>query len=93
MRVFPVSEKRFLLQLEHGEEVKAMLCEFAHEHHIGVGLFRALGAAERSELDFYHVPKQQHERIAVDEPTEVAALIWKFCPGPESRPSIVRQPR
>ena len=88
MRVFPVSDKRFLLQLEHGEEVKAMLREFAHEHHIGVGVFRGLGAAERSELDYYHLPEQRHERLAVDEPTEVAVLLGNLTRGEDSEPVV-----
>ncbi len=88
MRVFQVSDKRFLLQLQHGEEVKAVLRDFAHKHDIGAGVFRGLGAAERSEMDFYHLPEQRHERLAVDEPTEVAVLLGNLTRGEDNEPII-----
>jgi predicted DNA-binding protein with PD1-like motif len=85
MRVFRVSERRFLLQFEHGEEIKEKLRTFAHENEIGVGVLRGLGAAERCELDFYHLPEQRHESIDVNEATEVAGLVGNLTRGEDGR--------
>lgn len=75
MRVFQISERRFMLQLEHGEEVKEKLRGFAEDYEIGAGVFRGLGAAERGDLDFYGLPRKQHSGIIVEEATEVACLL------------------
>ncbi len=88
MRVFPVAEGRFLLQLQHGEELKEQLRGFADEHAIGAGVLRGLGAAERCELDFYHLPEQRHERLRVDEPTEVASLVGNLTRGEAGEPVV-----
>ena len=81
MRVFQISARRFLLQLEHGEEVKDKLRGFADEHNVGAGVMRGLGAADSGELDFYHLPGQQHEAFPVDEATEVASLVGNMTRG------------
>jgi len=88
MRVFQVSQRRFLLQLEHGEEVKDTLRGFADAHNIGAGVLRGLGAAERGELDFYHLPDQRHERFSVDEATEVSGLVGNLTRGEGGEPVV-----
>ena len=86
MRVFQVSERRFFLQFEHGEEIKEKLLAFADEHEIGAGVLRGLGAAERCELDFYHLPEKRHERLHVAEATEVAGMVGNLTRGEDGRP-------
>jgi predicted DNA-binding protein with PD1-like motif len=81
MRVFRVAERRFFLQLEHGEELKEQLRGFADDHVIGAAVLRGLGAAERCDLDFYHLREQRHERLSVEEPTEVASLVGNVTRG------------
>ncbi len=88
MRVFQVAERRFLLQLEHGEEIKEKLRELANEHKIGAGVLRGLGAADRGELDFYHLPEKRHEGLAVEEATEVAGLVGNLTRGEDGQPII-----
>jgi predicted DNA-binding protein with PD1-like motif len=86
MRVFRLSERRFFLQFEHGEEIKDKLRAFADEHAIGVGVLRGLGAADRCVLDFYHLPEQRHESLCVEEATEVAGLVGNVTRGHDGRP-------
>ena len=81
MRVFQISDRRFWLQLEHGEEVKEKLRIFADERKIGAGVLRGLGAAERCTLDFYHLAEQRHEALSLEEPTEVAGLVGNLTRG------------
>jgi predicted DNA-binding protein with PD1-like motif len=85
MRVFRVSERRFFLQFEHGEEIKEKLRAFANEHEIGAGVLSGVGAAERCELDFYHLPEQRHESIEVNEAAEVAGLVGNLTRGEDGR--------
>lgn len=88
MRVFRIEERRFLLQLERGDEVKEKLRELADEHGIGAAVVRGLGAADRGELDFYHLAETRHESLAVDEPTEVASLQGNLSRGEDGRPVV-----
>ena len=81
MRVFQISQRRFLLQLEHGEEIKDKLRGFAEEHEAGAGVIRGLGAADSAELDFYHLPDKRHESIRVDDATEVSSLLGNLTRG------------
>jgi hypothetical protein len=88
MRTFQISERRFLLQAEHGEEIKGNLREFADQYKIGAGVMRGLGAAERGELDFYHLPDQRHESLRVDEATEVSSLVGNLTRGEDGEPIV-----
>lgn len=88
MRVFQVSDRRFFLQLEHGEEVKSTLRRFADEHKFGAGVMRGLGAAESAVLDFYHLSTQRHETFPVEEPTEVAGLVGNLTLGEQGKPVV-----
>lgn len=88
MRVFPVTQRRFFLRLEHGEEAKKMLCKFADEHEVGAGVIRGLGAAQRCELDFYHLSDKRYESFRVEEATEVIGLVGNLTRGEDGEPIV-----
>ncbi|MFQ5680287.1 MAG: PPC domain-containing DNA-binding protein [Gemmatimonadota bacterium] len=88
MRVFHVAARRFFLQFERGEEIKERLRAFAEERGIGAGSLRGLGAAERVELDFYHLSEKRHEAFSVEEGTEVASLLGNLTRGEDGRAVI-----
>lgn len=83
MYVFNVSERRYLLRLVRGEELRATLHEFAEERKIGCGVVRGLGAAEKAELTFYDLGRKEYVNTPVNEEVEIAGLVGNFSRGPE----------
>lgn len=88
MNVFDVSERRYLLRLVKGEELRATLHRFAEERKIGCGIIRGLGAAERAELSFYDPRKKEYVKTPVNEEVEIAGLVGNFSRGPEGEPVV-----
>ena len=98
MRVFRVSENRYVPQREHGEKLKERSRLVADEQGVGAGSLRGSGAAERVAPDFSHLAEsRQHEGFVVDEATEVANLVGSLSRGECGEPiphthAILRRP-
>ena len=57
MQTFKISDSRYLLKLERGEEAMDLLRRFAGAHEIGAGVLRGIGAALTAELAYYNMPE------------------------------------
>jgi len=86
MKVFQVSEQRFLLRLETGEEAMEKLRSFADEQKVNAGVLRGLGAVRSAELAFYHLAGKRYEPFPVEEQTEVAGLVGNLSRGEDGQP-------
>ncbi|MFQ5817093.1 MAG: PPC domain-containing DNA-binding protein [Terriglobia bacterium] len=87
MQVLEISERRFLLRLERGDEVMESLRRFAEERAIGAGMLRGLGAALSAELAFFNLKEKRYEPFSVREDTEVVSLLGNLARG-EDRQAI-----
>jgi len=66
-------ERRFMLVLDAGDEISAILCEFA-ERQRATGQFVAVGAVSSATIAFWNPATRKYENTDVDEQMEVVAL-------------------
>jgi predicted DNA-binding protein with PD1-like motif len=88
MQVFEISDSRYLLKLERGEEAMDLLRRFADDRKIGAGVLRGIGAALSAELAYFNMPAKRYEIIPVQEVTEVISFLGNLGRGEDDR-SIV----
>lgn len=69
----------FVLRLERGEEIHKTLRAFALDKGIEGAVVSGIGAVESAELGFYHLDRQEYERRALPEITELLSLQGNLC--------------
>lgn len=67
-------ERTFAVVLDAGEEVMAVLQQFAVQQGLAASRVSAIGAFERAEVGFFEVDRQDYHRIPVDTQVEVLSL-------------------
>jgi predicted DNA-binding protein with PD1-like motif len=68
-------EKTWALIFEPGDEVIAMLTEFAKAQRLDSSHLTAIGAFERATLGYFDRHKHEYKKIPIDEQVEVLSLI------------------
>ncbi|NNF06679.1 MAG: DNA-binding protein [Candidatus Eisenbacteria bacterium] len=69
----------FVLRLERGEEIHETLKAFARDKGIEGAVVSGIGAVQSAELGFYHLDRQEYERRALPEITELLSLQGNLC--------------
>jgi predicted DNA-binding protein with PD1-like motif len=88
MQSFKISDSRYLLKLERGEEAMEVLRCFADAREIGAGVLRGIGAALSAELAYFNMPEKRYEIIPVQEVTEVVGFLGNLARGEDGRPIV-----
>jgi predicted DNA-binding protein with PD1-like motif len=88
VQTFEISNNRYLLKLERGEEAMDLLRRFADAREIGAGVLRGIGAALSAELAYYNMPQKHYETIPVQEVTEVIGFLGNVGRGEDGRPIV-----
>ena len=65
----------WVVRIDPGEAVVEELQRFAAERRIDAASVTGIGALRRAELGFYDAEARDYVRRAVEEPTELAALV------------------
>jgi predicted DNA-binding protein with PD1-like motif len=69
------AERTIALVFEAGEEVVALLHQFAREQGLSASRLSAIGALQRATLGYFDWQRKDYERIEVDEQVEVLSLL------------------
>jgi predicted DNA-binding protein with PD1-like motif len=85
MQVFKVTETRFLLKLQMGEEAMETLRRFADAEKINAGVLRGIGACLSAKLAYFNMPEKQYETFGVEEVTEVVSFLGNFARGEDGQ--------
>lgn len=80
--------KVWLLVLASGEEVKAMLEDFAKAQKLEAASFIALGAFEKAKIGYFQWDKKEYKEIPVDEQVEVITLAGDIVRDEKGEPSL-----
>jgi predicted DNA-binding protein with PD1-like motif len=68
-------EKTWALIFEPGDEVMALLTEFAKRERLDSSHFTAIGAFERATLGYFDRQRKEYTKIPVNEQVEVLSLV------------------
>jgi predicted DNA-binding protein with PD1-like motif len=88
MRIFEISDSRYLLKLERGEEAMGVLRGFADQRKIGAGVIRGIGAALSAELAYFNMSEKRYETIPIREITEVVGFLGNVGRGEDGQPIV-----
>jgi len=67
-------ERTVALIFDKGDEVVALLEQFAKEHRLKASRFSAIGALQSAVLGYFDWERKDYERIPVDEQVEVLSV-------------------
>ena len=80
-------QRSYALIFDSGDEVKALLEEFAAQEELTAAHFSGIGAFSRVTLGFFNWESKEYEEIPVDEQVEVAAFLGDVALG-EDGPQV-----
>lgn len=75
MQIISSRENHYVLGAARGEELFGSLLVWCAEHQIAGATFTGLGAADRLEIAYYHLPTKTYERQIIDEEVEIVSLV------------------
>jgi predicted DNA-binding protein with PD1-like motif len=73
---------RYVLRLDPGEEIQAVLKAFVEREKIQGGYFIAFGAFARVRLQYFDVESKQYRDNPVERQVEVVSLMGNIAVGP-----------
>lgn len=80
--------RTFALIFETGDEVIALLQEFAQAHRLGAAQFSAIGAFSEAILAYFDWQTKQYRHNPVREQVEVASLTGDVALAPDGKRAI-----
>ncbi len=81
-------ERTFLLVFDLGDEVMAVLEQFATEHQITAAHFSAIGAFQNATLGYFDWEQKDYRHIPVKEQVEVVSLLGDVARDERGKPKI-----
>lgn len=81
-------ERVFAVIFDTGEDPVAGLTRFAEEQNLTASGFTAIGAFSEAMLGYFDWEKKDYERIAVNEQTEVLALVGDIAVQDENKKKV-----
>jgi len=88
MKFERVRQDAFLLVLDRGDAMPAVLLEFAAAQEIRGAHVTALGACERATIAYWNASTKKYEKIEVGEQVEIVSLIGNIARGEDGKPRI-----
>ncbi|HVM41327.1 MAG TPA: PPC domain-containing DNA-binding protein [Acidimicrobiia bacterium] len=81
-------ERTFALVLDPGQDVVRCLRDFASYQGVSSAHFTAIGGFKDAVLGFFDLDRREYDRIPVDEPSVVLALIGDLARDDDGEPSV-----
>ena len=81
-------QRTFVVVMETGDEVMAMLRSFAEEQQITAAQITAIGAFRDAVISYFDWETKEYLKIPVKEQVEVAAMIGDIAAGEDGGPAL-----
>lgn len=81
-------ERTYALIFETGDEVLALLKQFAQANDLSAARFTAIGAFREVTLGYFDWDRKDYQRHQVSEQVEVASLIGDVALAPDGKPAV-----
>ena len=78
----------WVVVLDPGQEVKAVLADFARSEKVQAASFVAIGAFERAVLAYFEWDKKRYKPIPIEEQVEVVSLTGDIVRDEKDQPDV-----
>ena len=80
--------KTFALVFATGDEVVAILTDFAKDNDLDASSLTAIGAFSDAKLGYFDMERKEYKEIPVEEQVEVLSLVGDIAPKDDGEPQV-----